>query len=350
MLLSDSSLVAARDGTQLPTIAPALYLTVLSVQVVAAIALALFTRGRLGWVESGSARIEEGKIMGFATTTSPQLRLADGRRLGYTEYGEPTGTPVVYFHGFPSSRLDWRLFHDQHVLAALNVRLIAPDRPGFGLSDFQRRRRLVDWPRDVVALADSLGIGRFSVLGISGGGPYAAACAAKLGERVHKTATVCGMGPADAPNVRDGASWSLPGMNPLMRGFTLWLTALGLKRDPAQFLERSKAILSVQDRELLENAELADLFIEGMVEAFRNGVKGANYEAGLYTHPWGFSLGEISTEVHLWHGGLDANVPLTIGRFMAEAIPGCHATFLEDEGHFTLPRNSLTEILRVLVS
>lgn len=113
------------------------------------------------------------------------------------------------------------MFHDENVLAALGVRLIAPDRPGYGLSEFQHGRKLVDWPSDVMALADRLGIGRFSVLGISGGGPYAVVCAAMLGHCLHKAAVVCGMGPADAPSVRDGASWTLPGMNPLMRRLTL---------------------------------------------------------------------------------------------------------------------------------
>jgi len=103
------------------------------------------------------------------------LRLNDGRLLGYAEFGDPGGTPVMFFHGFPGSRLEGALGHEAAERAA--VRMICIDRPGMGLSTFQPGRRMLDWPADVAALADALGIGRFAVGGVSGGGPYAAVCA-----------------------------------------------------------------------------------------------------------------------------------------------------------------------------
>lgn len=282
--------------------------------------------------------------------TDQQIKLRDGRTLGYAEYGPPEGRPVFYFHGFPSSRLDWRLFNDDETLAELNVRVIAPDRPGYGLSDHKRGRKISIWPEDVVELAGALGIDAFSVLGVSGGGPYAASCAFSIPDRLSKSGIVCGMGPADAPGVKDGASWTLPGMSSIKRRIMMTLTAMGLERDPDQFLSKSKETVSGPDRQLLEQPELAAFFIEGMREAFRQGTGGVNREAALYTHPWGFSLSDIAAEVHLWHGGRDLNVPLSVGRYVAEAVPGCRATILEEEGHFTLPRNHLKEILSVLVS
>ena len=92
------------------------------------------------------------------------------------QYGDPEGNLVFYFHGWPGSRCEPRLLHS--VCAELQLRLVAPDRPGLGLSDFQRGRKLLDWPKDVCELADRFGVFRFTVLGVSGGGPYALACAA----------------------------------------------------------------------------------------------------------------------------------------------------------------------------
>lgn len=103
-----------------------------------------------------------------------QLKLQDGRNLGYAEYGAPEGVPVFYFHGFPGSRLDYLFFDAGEAAAGTNARIIAAERPGYDLSDFKRGRSILDWPDDVTELADALQIDRFAVLGISGGGPYAA--------------------------------------------------------------------------------------------------------------------------------------------------------------------------------
>ncbi len=103
------------------------------------------------------------------TATGKTLTLRDGRTLGYAEYGDPRGTPVFLCHGTPGSRLDRH--PDETIATSLGVRLIVPDRPGYGLSSFQTGRSLLDWPADLDQLADSLGIGRFAVVGVSGGDP-----------------------------------------------------------------------------------------------------------------------------------------------------------------------------------
>ncbi|MGH2542356.1 MAG: alpha/beta fold hydrolase, partial [Ardenticatenaceae bacterium] len=128
---------------------------------------------------------------------SQSIRLPDGRRLGYDEYGDLSGMPLFIFHGWPSTRLAASLMGE--VASQRAVRLIAPDRPGIGLSDFQPGRAILDWPGDVVALADALGIKRFAVVGISGGGPYAAACAFKIPARLSAASIVSGMAPFEMP-------------------------------------------------------------------------------------------------------------------------------------------------------
>ena len=277
-----------------------------------------------------------------------QIKLKDGRMLGYAEYGAPQGKPVFYFHGTPSSRLDWEFFNDDEVLVEMNVRIVAADRPGCGLSDFMRGRKLLDWPDDVTDLADALRIDRFAVLGVSGGGPYAVACAYKIPERLSAAGIVCGMGPSETPGMKEGASWTLPGQLGLMRRIILMLTSMGLTKDPDQFLSRTKETVSEPDQQLLDQSGLADIFIDGMREAFRSGIAGASHDLALYTKPWGFSLQEIISEIHLWHGEQDVNVPVSVGRYVAETIPNCIAMFYEDEGHFTLAYNRIREILSVL--
>jgi len=201
----------------------------------------------------------------------------------------------------------------------------------------------------VVELADTLQIDSFSVLGISGGGPYAAACASGIGDRLRKSGIVCGMGPAGAPGMKDGISWTIPGYFSILRIVILKLTSMGLQKDPDQFLAKSKETMAALDGQLLDQPEVAALFIAGMREAFHQGIKGANQEAALYTRPWGFNLQDIKSEVHLWHGEQDLNVPDSVGRYVAEAIPNCQASFFEDEGHLTLSYNHMREILIALV-
>jgi pimeloyl-ACP methyl ester carboxylesterase len=128
-----------------------------------------------------------------------QVQLPDGRRLGFDEYGAPDGKPLFYFHGSPSSRLEFALFGDEALVQSLDARLIVADRPGVGLSDFQPDRRLLDWSRDVLALADQLGIGRFSILAYSLGGPYGLACAFSIPERLERVGIVSGAAPTSKP-------------------------------------------------------------------------------------------------------------------------------------------------------
>jgi pimeloyl-ACP methyl ester carboxylesterase len=116
------------------------------------------------------------------------LQLAGGRDLGYDEHGPLDGAPLFYFHGSPSTRLEWNLLGNESLRKRLKVRVIAPDRPGLGASDFQPGRQIADWPTDVIALADRLQLSRFAILNYSGGGPYAVACALQILERLTRMA------------------------------------------------------------------------------------------------------------------------------------------------------------------
>ncbi|MFN2223874.1 MAG: alpha/beta fold hydrolase [Candidatus Promineifilaceae bacterium] len=281
--------------------------------------------------------------------TRQQITLDDGRILGFAEYGQPQGRPIIFFHGWPSSRLEARM------LAAtahkLEIRLIAPDRPGFGLSSFQPGRRLLDWPADVLQLAGALGLERFAVLGVSGGGPFAAVCALKIPERLRAAGIVSGLGPLDAPG-------ALEQMRPLNRRLATigrrapWLFRLvawpevrALKRDPEGYFARAMADMPGPDRAALARGEIRSCLQRTGQEAFQAGLRGAAWENALTARPWGFRLEDIAMEVHLWHGELDRNAPAAMGRYVAAAIPNCQARFYEDEGHLSVLVNHAETIL-----
>jgi len=279
-----------------------------------------------------------------------QIKLRDGRSLGYAEYGTPEGKPVFYFHGFPSSRMDWPLFDTDAIAARLNARIVAADRPGYGLSDFKRGRKILDWPDDVIELANALQVDRFAVLGISGGGPYALACAYRIPGRLTTTSIVCGMGPSEAPRAKDGTAMLLPGKSALMRKLLLMLMAMGLRRNPERFLSQMRDAVAEPDKLLLAQPEVVQTFIYSMREAFRLGTRGASLDAVLYKRSWGYHLQDISMQLHLWHGDLDTQVPVSVGQYVANAIPDCRAKFLPDEGHLALAHNHIEEILTIMVA
>jgi pimeloyl-ACP methyl ester carboxylesterase len=298
-------------------------------------------------------RVERTALKEFKEKGDRTLRLQDGRLLGYSIYGDPGGRPVFYFHGFPGSRLEARLA--DRVAARLGVRLIAVDRPGFGLSDFKPRRTIFDWPDDVTTIADHLGLARFATVGVSGGGPYAAACALRIPQRLTAAAIVCGLGPPDTPNgtdrmVRNNRLTLLLGRHlPWLASMFLRCSAYQLRRNPERMLRRIIGALPDADKAVVARPEIKTAIRDNIVEAFRRGSSGAACELSLYTRPWGFLLKDIALRVDLWHGEEDRSVPPTMGRYQALAMPNCRATFCPREGHFSLAINHMEAILRGLL-
>ena len=265
------------------------------------------------------------------------IELKDGRTLSYAEFGDPRGKPLFFFHGFPNSRVGAQ--DAGEVSARLGIRLIAADRPGFGLSDYKPGRRIGDWPGDVLELADALGIDRFAIMGISGGGPYVAACALKIPERLTAVAIVSGLAPfverkavADMRR-RDRLMMRLQRYLPWITRVNLWLMKQMVRRFPSLLLWIGDRLLPPADVAVLARPEVRASVIADMTEAFRQGSRAAAQEFVLYTRPWGFRLEEITVEVLLWQGEADIAVVPSMGRYQAEAIPNCRARFYPDEGH-----------------
>jgi pimeloyl-ACP methyl ester carboxylesterase len=284
--------------------------------------------------------------------TDHQITLNDGRLLGFAEYGDLSGEPLLFFHGWPSSRFEAEMVAE--TAQKLQLRLIAADRPGFGLSSFQPNRKLTDWPADVIELAGRLGLDRFAVLGVSGGGPYAAVCALKIPQRLSTAGIVSGLGPTDAPG-------ALEEMRPLNRRLVTigqrapwlfrvvaWPDIRALKRDPEDYFARAMADMPAPDRATLGQEQIRTCLQKAGQEAFRTGSRGAALENTLTARPWGFQLEDITIEVHLWHGELDRNIPAVMGHTVAAAIPNCRASFYKDEGHASLLANHQETILGAL--
>jgi pimeloyl-ACP methyl ester carboxylesterase len=289
-----------------------------------------------------------------ADRLNQNIRLEDGRAFGFAEYGDPAGKPVFYFHGAPSCRLDWAMFGDEAWARSRGVRFIAVDRPGTGLSDFQAGRRLVDWPDDVTELADALEIERFAVWGLSGGGPYAAVCAWKLPMRLTAAAIVSGFAPfSEMPGIYEQIYptsrrfWELARDRPLLSRFLLQVSRGGMALFPGRVVATMAAELPECDRPYLQQST-ASMKVT-LRESLRSGARGGQYDAWLLQQPWGFPLEEVKVRVLLWQGESDLSVPVAMGRYLAERIPGCEATFFEGEGHLSLVNKHRDEILSALI-
>jgi pimeloyl-ACP methyl ester carboxylesterase len=284
------------------------------------------------------------------------LRLRDGRQLGYIDCGDPNGKPVLCCHGRPSSRLAFVL--DDEWFRSRGLRLIAPDRPGNGLSDFRPRGRYLDWPDDVAELMDSLGVERFAVLGVSGGGPFAAACAYRLGERVTRLALVSCVAPhleasADRrPSVRESVALALGHIIPWPMWSGLARMSADLTReDPARTFAREARIAKAFKREAVDRYEQSKgspVLIEQLLEPYRNGGLGGAWENVLEIRRWGFRAKDIATQAHVWYGESDTTTPLAMGRYWASQLPHCTATFYPGEGHSVF-NDHLRDILSWLV-
>jgi pimeloyl-ACP methyl ester carboxylesterase len=291
------------------------------------------------------------------TPPAGQVTLKDGRKLAFAEHGDRDGRPIIHCHGAPSSRVEGNLILDAAVLSALRLRVIVPDRPGMGESDPHPARRIVDWADDVSVLADALGLRRFAVLGSSGGTPYATVCGALLPrDRVPVIGLVGAIGPLDAPDGATAMTGALKMMFSLARSAPPLLRALlafnlhMMRAGGERANQKMAAWAPEPDRTLLQQPAVAEAFKACFEESCRQGTRGAVLDLGLIARPWGFRLSDVRVPVLLWHGEKDHNVLVAHGRYLAAALPECHATFYPEDGHLSTSMNHQQEILGALAS
>jgi pimeloyl-ACP methyl ester carboxylesterase len=284
-----------------------------------------------------------------------RISLPDGRRLAYAEFGQPDAYPVLYFHGSPSSRLEPLLIGDE-VLSQYGLRLIAPDRPGMGQSDFQPKRTFSDWPQDVLFLADQLGLGRFAVMGNSGGGPYVAICAARIPERLRSAVIVSGGWRMDWPEAKNNMPFvnrlvmTLAGKAPsILRLLLKAMRATSGSEREKELAQLKKRVPAVDYKAFAEGGRL-EAFGQVMGECLRQGTKGAAWDMSLYVREFGFQLNEIKIPLQWFHGAQDENSPIALVQRVVAELPSAQLITYQTEAHLSTLCNHQDEIAQALLS
>src|SRR6516162_6327154 len=265
------------------------------------------------------------------------VQLHDGGVVAFQEYGDATGTPVIFCHGWPSSRTMAQLANEP--ARALGVRIISPDRPGISDSTVHFDRKLSDWPSVIERLVDHLKIGEFRILAISGGAPYAYATAVAMPERVRAIAVVGGVVPF--AELKD-----FKGLLPLYRYMLtfhrsrpqvlrkmFWLVRPFLSiRAPIRIrpLLLKMLLLRPCDAASLRDDAAFEAIFESQRRAWRGSAEGVMIDAQIYAQPWGLMVEDVRVPVRLWHGKEDRAFSVRLAEQVAKRLPNCEARFVDD--------------------
>jgi pimeloyl-ACP methyl ester carboxylesterase len=283
------------------------------------------------------------------------VRLADGRTVEYWAGGDPSGRPVVFLPGTPNSRRQG--VHGHEAAVATGVRLLALSRPGYGGST-NTPPSLAGVGADVAQVAGLLGVDRFSVLGMSGGGPYAVASALAAPDRVQALGVLAGVGPwteLDPPTGTDAEE-------------RRWL-AEAVAGHPARalghFLDSAHrafdSMLALPDEAMLDvffaGAPAGDIdrsdvaarrrWARDLREALTSyhGFARDNVSWGA---TWDIDPHDVSVPAHLWYGGADLMVPAAHGAWLADQVPDAHLVVRRGEGHGSVTFGHWPETLATL--
>jgi pimeloyl-ACP methyl ester carboxylesterase len=280
------------------------------------------------------------------------VTLPDGRELAYEVYGDPAGDPVLSFHGGLSSRLDAAPAHQAAL--DLGVRLISPDRPGIGRSTFQPGRRLLDWPADVAALTEALGIDRFAVMGWSCGGPYAAACGARMSDRITAVGLLSSAVPFELVGTTKGLARDDRLLLLLVRSAPRLASALlrvtiGEASETRLYREIRRSFPAVDRAALAERGSIADA-VAFVKESMRQGPQGCIQDYRVFGSPWGFDLSEVTVPVQIWEGEEDDSGPPEYRELLLRHLPRAQLSLVPGEGHLSLLQHQAPAILKLLTS
>ena len=267
--------------------------------------------------------------------------LPTGRRLGFAEFGDPSGDPVLWFHGTPGGRRQFPLL-GRRAAEKMGLRVVAVGRPGTGLSDPHPYESVADWASDVAHIADALGAERLGVAGLSGGGPYALACAAvpPLASRVAAVAVLGGIVPSVGPDaLATGAIELARRFAPLLRDCAeplaetvngLLLPLIPLAHYACQAYA---SVVPEGDRRVLHDPEMEGMFVDDLVLLARGRFQAIVDDARLFRRDWGFRLAEVEAPVRWWHGDADNIVPLRDAQAAVDLLPHAELVLRHQESH-----------------
>jgi len=286
---------------------------------------------------------------------SQVIRLSNRAQLAVEEYGDARGVPVVFCHGWPSSRTMAELTHD--AACELGVRIISPDRPGIRDSAFHPNRTLLDWPPLIREVAEQLELETFRMLGISGGAPYAFVTAWAMPERVQAIAVVNGVPPIADLSDRTGLMplhnrlLALRQRTPrLLRLMFHLVRPIAATRMPMRLQRWVMRTWHGYDANMERDTAAFDSCFESARQAWRASVRGIMADAEIFATPWGFPLEDIRVPVRLWHGTHDRTFHYSLAEQLAKNLPNCTLRIVENAGHFSLPIRQIREILADLIA
>jgi len=281
--------------------------------------------------------------------------LPDGRSIGYSVVGDPAGLPVLAFPDCFGSRLDLAAREFESAAAATGARLISLERPGIGLSDPRPGGTILDWPVDVVAVAEALGLSRFSLVGFGGGGAYALACGLRIPHRLKSVGVVGSPVPPGVPGAREVMSGEQRTLSRLAQYVPFLLerrvrqiarlAVIGSER----LIEQQSLGLADVDRAVLQHPARRAHRLTSLRGAFRKGERGVSDDLSLVYRPWGFSLADIPMVVNLWFGGRDVRAAAA-GNLLTDLLTRCEARIYPDEGSLSLVWHRLEGVLHGLVA
>jgi len=265
-------------------------------------------------------------------------QLPDGRKLGYAVYGDPDGYPILFFHGIPGSRL--QRVPDLSFLGEMSIILYSIDRPGIGLSSPHENRTVIDWAHDIEHFCSVLKISRYSVVGVSGGAPYALACASMLHQHMDHVALISGLAPIDnSMNLREmdpriRIVFKIARRHPLLLNGYLSFVYKFFKNKPTDAFNYFMSNLPEYDKRLFSTTKIANMFESDIAEAFKNGGEGVVNEIQTLLKPWGFELDKIKMSVDMWHGTSDTIVPFGLFKYLVNELPHVIPHVIKNGGHF----------------
>ena len=267
------------------------------------------------------------------------IAVGDDRQIGFAEFGDPQGRAVFWLHGTPGARrqipMEARVYAEQR-----QIRLIGVDRPGIGSSSPYQYDTVFAFAEDLRTIADTLGIDRFEVIGLSGGGPYTLACAAAMPDRVVAAGVLGGVAPVrGADAIGGGVSTLITAAAPVVEvaGAPLRLVASQLIRlirpvaEPA--LYAYARISPEADRRLLVRPEFKAMFLDDLLNGSRKQLAAPFADVVVFARDWGFRLDEVKVPIRWWHGDRDHIVPFEHGQHVVSRLPDAQLTHPPGESH-----------------
>lgn len=267
------------------------------------------------------------------------LRMRDGRRLGFAEFGPVSGRPVLWFHGTPGARR--QIAPEARTLAREHgFRIVSVERPGIGDSTPHVYRRISEFAGDIEQLLEALEIDRFAVAGLSGGGPYALACAHRMPERVVLAAILGGVAPTRGIDAARGGASTMIRMTAPMLDRT-WKPLGGAMQGLVRVLERwadpamdlVARAMPPGDQEVFAEPRTRRMFQEDLILGSRRNMHALWLDARLFGRHWGFHLQDVPVPTFLRYGDADAIVPVAHGQHLADRLPRSDLRVYEGEGH-----------------